>query len=173
MASGTGTFARTPLYCSPRWHAIVGIEDGGDVEQPSLWFGASTRTTCPTLSSALDDHLQARTDQLACEARVVATTAPTAGRSVGGWRCAGTGRRTGSPGSLTDISERREAEERRLHEALHDPLTGLANRALFLERLGQALRPSLYGRPQLPGRAVPGHRPLQGGQREPRACARR
>src|SRR5678815_310076 len=43
-------------------------------------------------------------------------------------------------GSLTDITERREAEERRLRDALYDPLTGLANRVLLLERLQQALR---------------------------------
>src|SRR5438094_320818 len=42
-------------------------------------------------------------------------------------------------GSLTDVSRRKEAEERLLHDALHDSLTGLANRALFVDRLRQAL----------------------------------
>ena len=39
-----------------------------------------------------------------------------------------------------DVTERREAEERLEHQALHDPLTGLPNRTLFVDRLGQALR---------------------------------
>ncbi|MBW4657272.1 MAG: EAL domain-containing protein [Drouetiella hepatica Uher 2000/2452] len=38
-----------------------------------------------------------------------------------------------------DISERKRVEEQLIHDALHDGLTGLANRALFMERLGQAI----------------------------------
>lgn len=40
---------------------------------------------------------------------------------------------------LEDITERRLLHERLHHEATHDPLTGLPNRALFLERLGRAM----------------------------------
>jgi diguanylate cyclase (GGDEF)-like protein/PAS domain S-box-containing protein len=42
-------------------------------------------------------------------------------------------------GSLTDITERRSLEEQLLHQALYDNLTGLPNRALFLDRLSQAI----------------------------------
>ncbi len=37
-----------------------------------------------------------------------------------------------------DVTEERQLSEQLLHRALHDPLTGLANRALFEDRLGQA-----------------------------------
>ena len=37
-----------------------------------------------------------------------------------------------------DVSDRKRLEERLRHEALHDPLTGLANRVLFRERLTHA-----------------------------------
>lgn len=43
-------------------------------------------------------------------------------------------------GMVADITERRDLEDRLRHQALHDPLTGLPNRALFLERLDAALR---------------------------------
>ena len=38
-----------------------------------------------------------------------------------------------------DITERRTLEERLRHQAFHDPLTDLPNRALFMNRLGHAL----------------------------------
>jgi diguanylate cyclase (GGDEF)-like protein/PAS domain S-box-containing protein len=40
---------------------------------------------------------------------------------------------------IRDITDRRIAEEKLLHDAMHDGLTGLPNRALFLDRLTQAL----------------------------------
>ena len=41
---------------------------------------------------------------------------------------------------LSDITERKAAEEHLRHIALHDPLTGLANRVLFNDRLEQAIK---------------------------------
>ncbi len=43
-------------------------------------------------------------------------------------------------GTLQDITERKEAEEKLRHSALHDSLTGLANRRLLLDRLNQHLQ---------------------------------
>jgi len=42
---------------------------------------------------------------------------------------------TGTLGMFMDISERKRAEEQLLHDAFHDGLTGLANRALFMDHL--------------------------------------
>ncbi|MGR6967769.1 putative bifunctional diguanylate cyclase/phosphodiesterase [Geodermatophilus sp. URMC 61] len=41
---------------------------------------------------------------------------------------------------ITDITDRKRAEEALTHQAFHDTLTGLANRALFSDRVDQALR---------------------------------
>jgi diguanylate cyclase (GGDEF)-like protein len=42
--------------------------------------------------------------------------------------------------NLHDVTARKDAEQRLAHQAFHDPLTGLANRALLHDRLTQALR---------------------------------
>jgi Amt family ammonium transporter len=50
--------------------------------------------------------------------------------------------------SFRDISERKQKEARLQHDALHDVLTGLPNRALFLDRLTVALNRRLRRRDQ-------------------------
>jgi diguanylate cyclase (GGDEF)-like protein/PAS domain S-box-containing protein len=56
-------------------------------------------------------------------------------------------------GTLADVTERKKAEERLLHDAVHDNLTGLPSRELFLNRLEamisiarteESVRPTVY-----------------------------
>ena len=68
-------------------------------------------------------------------------------------------------GSLADVTEIKSAEERMLHDAIHDNLTGLPNRELFHDRLTSALYLA-----QKPGATAPTvarrrHRRLQARQR--------
>ncbi len=42
-------------------------------------------------------------------------------------------------GTLADVTEQKKAEERLLHDAVHDNLTGLPNRELFMDRLNSVL----------------------------------
>jgi diguanylate cyclase (GGDEF)-like protein/PAS domain S-box-containing protein len=48
-----------------------------------------------------------------------------------------------------DVSERKEFEEQLAHQAFHDPVTGLANRALFSDRVEHALMRSQRGFPDI------------------------
>jgi diguanylate cyclase (GGDEF)-like protein len=129
------------LYCSPRWHSIAGIRDGGDVVPPSFWLDRVHPDDLPELRAAIDAHLRSHVDHLACETRLRGDDGAYRWTLVRGLALR---REDGTPyrlaGSLTDTTDRRHAEERRLHEASHDALTGLANRALFLDRLSLAIR---------------------------------
>ena len=51
-------------------------------------------------------------------------------------------------GSQTDVTARKQAERRLQHDAMHDALTGLPNRVLFLDRLDQAIRRAQRATPQ-------------------------
>ena len=46
---------------------------------------------------------------------------------------------TGSMGVFTDITKRKKAEQQLLYDAFHDGLTGLANRALFIDHLQKTI----------------------------------
>ena len=100
-------------------------------------------------------------------ARVGPAQRPGAGRAVARSatrsppRCT-TPRRTG---------ELRLVTARSSYEAVHDPLTGLVNRAALLASGDQTLRAA---RPRPPGGAAAArHQPVQRGQRHPRARGRR
>lgn len=55
------------------------------------------------------------------------------------------GRFIGLSGTLTDVTVRRQLEERLVRQAFHDDLTGLANRALFKDRVEHALTRRSHG----------------------------
>jgi predicted signal transduction protein with EAL and GGDEF domain len=74
---------------------------------------------------------------------------------------------------IHDITERKRAEEQLLHNAFHDALTGLPNRALFLDRLERLLHAHATGIPTHVRRGVPRSRPLQGRERQPGSHDRR
>ncbi len=57
-------------------------------------------------------------------------------------------------GALQDVTSGKNAEERLLHDAVHDSLTGLPNRALFMDRLERAIERSKIGVAPPPGVAV-------------------
>ena len=71
-----------------------------------------------------------------------------------------------------DISERKAFEAELTHQAFHDTVTGLANRAMFTERVRQALARSPPRGPQ-PRGDLPRPRRLQDGQRLARPRGRR
>jgi diguanylate cyclase (GGDEF)-like protein/PAS domain S-box-containing protein len=130
------------IYFSSRWKAMVGYGEREIGDSRGEWLGRVHADDRAALTQALDAHLSgAGGEHFEFEHRV---------RHRDGeyrWMLArgiavrdADGRATRVVGSQTDVTDRREAERRLQHDALHDALTGLPNRVLFLDRLDHSIR---------------------------------
>jgi diguanylate cyclase (GGDEF)-like protein/PAS domain S-box-containing protein len=128
------------IYFSSRWKSMLGFQNGDITGCPAEWFNRVHPDDLPVVQLALSAHLAGRAPDFESEHRML--------HRNGGWRWvlsrglavrneAGDAYRMA--GSQSDITARKAAEERLLHDAFHDPLTGLPNRALFMDRLGMAI----------------------------------
>jgi diguanylate cyclase (GGDEF)-like protein/PAS domain S-box-containing protein len=128
------------MHVSDRWTALLGYEDASAFDRPEAWFALVHPDDVDPLRRDIKRHLEGRTPHFESEHRMR--------HADRRWRWVlsrglATRDANGAPvritGSLSDTTERRVAQERLLHDALHDALTGLANRTLFTDRLGQSL----------------------------------
>lgn len=128
------------IYFSERWLSMCGcFPDEGDMSI-EFWFDRVHPDDRKRLQHSITDHLQGNSDHFECEYRLRHA------RGEDRWMLArglavfnSNGLATRMAGSQTDITSRKQAEEKLLHDALHDSLTGLPNRALFIDRLTQSM----------------------------------
>jgi diguanylate cyclase (GGDEF)-like protein/PAS domain S-box-containing protein len=129
------------LYFSPRWKAMLGYAEGDVGDAPGEWLGRVHADDRASLSQALDAHLVGTSPHFEHEHRVQHRDGSYRWMLARGIAVRdGVGRATRVVGSQTDVTDRKAAEQRLQHDALHDALTGLPNRVLFTDRLDQAIR---------------------------------
>ncbi|MFT3906565.1 MAG: EAL domain-containing protein [Steroidobacteraceae bacterium] len=130
---------RNRMYASPRLMEILGL----DPLQPVADFGSWAQAVHPDDSSQLATTLRRARTESSCfdmEFRVRHASGAYIWVNVRGVTARDSqGRPLRMAGSLADISPRRQADQRLAYMMQFDALTGLPNRHLVRERLGQAL----------------------------------
>ncbi len=128
------------FYLSPRWKLLLGFaedEVGNGFEE---WLALVHSEDRNQLQTKIYAHIDGHTRHFEDEYRIR--------HKDGSYRwmlCKGVAVRDLSgnayriAGSQTDITEQRAAQEQLLHDAFHDGLTDLPNRALFMNRLKHAI----------------------------------
>ena len=129
-------------YFAPRFMEILGLPADSVAEGKTTLLERLHPEDKEAFRLRMISHLKRESSQLMVEHRIrhadgtyrwiltcgVAVFDPLSGRAI---RMAG---------SISDIHLRKRAEDQLIHDALHDGLTGLANRALFVEHLQNTLR---------------------------------
>lgn len=130
---------RGTLYVSARLEAMLGLAEGEGPKTLDAWVALAHADDQAPFRERLQAHLDGRTDHLEAELRLRhAALAEPVWMLVRGMAVRDAqGRAVRVAGSLTDIHLRKQTERSLLRDALQDPLTGLPNRALLLDRLGR------------------------------------
>ncbi|MBD2075152.1 PAS domain S-box protein, partial [Phormidium sp. FACHB-592] len=128
------------VYFSPRWKSMLGCEEDQIGSSLDDWFNRIHPEDFEHVQAALLAHFAAQTPDFESEHRMLHQD------DTYRWvLCRGLavhdddGKAVRIAGSLTDITSRKRTEKQLLHDALHDALTDLANRALFMDRLERAI----------------------------------
>ncbi len=129
------------VYYSPRWKSMIGYEDDEISDHCEEWLDRIHPEDRDRLKQELSLHLNNETAHFQSEFRLQHKNG-----EYRWFRSRGMALRDPDhqpyriAGSQTDITEYYLAREQLVHDALHDALTHLPNRILFMDRLAQALK---------------------------------
>ena len=132
--------ATNRLYFSPRWKQMLGLTEEEVGDEPTEWLSRVHPEEIERFSALLGHHLTGHAPHFESEHRIRRSDDTYIWVLARGLAVRdGAGQATRIAGSLTDITVRKQSEEQALYDAMHDPLTRLPNRSLFLDRIALAL----------------------------------
>ena len=118
------------MFYSSRWKAMLGYAEDDMTSDPAEWFDRIVPDDVERVRLAISSHLAGQTDHFECEYRMAHRDNSRLWVLSRGLAVFNRdGEATRMAGSLTDITSRKVA----------DPVTGLPNRVLFLDRLSRAI----------------------------------
>lgn len=133
---------RDAIWASPEAEDMLGLEPGSLEGPARTWLEHLHPQDRDRFRSTLDAVVEKKRGRISLSFRLKSEDGqfrwlslrarPVIGADGEVARCVGT---------LLDITQSKNTEERLLHDAVHDSLTNLPNREIFLDRVGALLRP--------------------------------
>jgi diguanylate cyclase (GGDEF)-like protein/PAS domain S-box-containing protein len=128
------------MHFCERWKAMLGYNENELGNSPDEWFNRVHPEDIERVQSEITSHLLGTSTQFQSEHRVRREDGSYRWMLSRGLAVMDANRLVyRMTGSLTDVTEQKQAEKQLLHSAFHDALTGLPNRAFFMDRLKHSL----------------------------------
>ena len=128
------------LYLSERWHAMLGSDGSQPGTSPQRWLGRIHADDLTRFRASLDAHLRGEVEHLEIEIRVRHEDGGERWLLVRGIALRDrAGAAVRIAGSMADVTTRKQLEARLVRLVEYDELTGLLNRAFFMDRLTHAI----------------------------------
>jgi diguanylate cyclase (GGDEF)-like protein/PAS domain S-box-containing protein len=128
------------IYVSPELEQQLGLKRGSLEGPASAWLDLIHPFDRDRYRASLDTVIEQRRGRLSQDFRLRCSSGPHLWFRLKARPVIGSdGEVVRVVGTLADVTDVKTAEERLLHDAVHDNLTGLPNRQLFFDRLDAAL----------------------------------
>jgi len=130
------------VYYSSRWKALTGNEEEGEAfgDEIKTWLNLVHPSDYWQFKADIEAHLNGDTPHLQNEHRILHKDGQYRWVLARGMAVRDEdGKAYRMAGSLTDIQSQKITEERLRHDAMHDPLTHLPNRAYFVDQVRRTI----------------------------------
>lgn len=128
------------VYFSSRFTEILELNNSSTLTSKENWFSHIHPQDREILPKLIQSHLDGQSERVDVECRMITANNTEIWVHI---RAVASHDKAGKPirivGYMTDISDRKANEQALYQAAFHDELTGLANRALFMNRLEQVI----------------------------------